>query len=184
MSEVGQESPSSPMPIQVGCRGKRKFEARRTGVEVTPDYIPAASVPAFLARSRHWRCLERSSNYRRSCAGRSWSRSAPMSPAMVAVSLSDCPRWPYRQTYSGKSRAGLTLCEQDPLRRRPRKSTARYERRESYVWTTRKLAEWASEHGPITKIGLSDGRGGKNIPTAVQFGYGRSGFGGYLGNVG
>ncbi len=32
-------------------------------------------------------------------------------------------------------------------------------------------------------IWLSDGCRGGNIPTAVQFGYGRSGIVGYLGNV-
>jgi hypothetical protein len=45
-------------------------------------------------------------------------------------------------------------------------------------------AIWVSEHGQITKIGLSDGCGGETIPTVVKFGYGRNGFGGYLGNVG
>jgi hypothetical protein len=47
-----------------------------------------------------------------------------------------------------------------------------------------KLAEWASEHGQITKIGVSDGCGGETIPTAVKLGYSQSGFGGYLGDVG
>jgi hypothetical protein len=41
-------------------------------------------------------------------------------------------------------------------------------------------AIWVSEHGQITKIGLSDGCGGETIPTVVKFGYGRNGFGGYL----
>ncbi len=49
---------------------------------------------------------------------------------------------------------------------------------------TTKLAEWASEQGQITKIRPSDASRGKTIPTVVQFGYGRSGFEGYLGNVG
>ena len=31
---------------------------------------------------------------------------------------------------------------------------------------------------------MSDGCGGKAIPRAVEFGYGRSGFEGYLGNIG
>ncbi len=46
------------------------------------------------------------------------------------------------------------------------------------------LAKWASEHGQITKIGLSDGCGGKIAPEIVKIGYCRSGFDGYLGNVG
>ena len=32
-------------------------------------------------------------------------------------------------------------------------------------------AEWASGHGQLTKIGLSDGCGGKTYYNAVQFGY-------------
>lgn len=47
-----------------------------------------------------------------------------------------------------------------------------------------KLADWASEHGQITGIGLSDGCGDETIRTAVKFGYSQSGLGGYLGNVG
>ncbi len=43
--------------------------------------------------------------------------------------------------------------------------------------------EWASEHGQITKIELSDGYG-ETIQMVVKFGYDRSGFEGYLGNVG
>ena len=65
---------------------------------------------------------------------------------------------------------------EDPLRRRPRKSTARLKRRKRCVWMTRKLAEWASEHGQITKIKPSDASGGKTIPTVVQFGYHRHEF--------
>ena len=49
---------------------------------------------------------------------------------------------------------------------------------------TENWAKWASEHGQITKIRLSDGCGGKTITTAAQFGYDRHGFEGYLGNVG
>jgi len=75
------------------------------------------------------------------------------------------------------------ICDEDPLRRRPRQSTARRKRQERCVWITTKLAEWASEHGRITKIGLSDGCGGETIPVAVGFGYYRSGFESYLGNV-
>ncbi len=49
---------------------------------------------------------------------------------------------------------------------------------------TRKLAEWASEHGQITKIRPSDASGGDTIPTVVKFGYDNHGIEGYLGNVG
>ncbi len=45
-------------------------------------------------------------------------------------------------------------------------------------------AEWASGHVQITKIGLSDGCGGKIVPEKVKIGYCRSGFESYLGNVG
>ncbi len=45
-------------------------------------------------------------------------------------------------------------------------------------------AEWASGHGQITKIGLSDGCGGKIVPEKVKIGYCRSGFESYPGNVG
>ncbi len=69
------------------------------------------------------------------------------------------------------------------FRRRPRKSTARRKRQEKCVWMMTKLAEWASEHGRITKIGLSEGCGGETIPVAVGFGYCRSGFESYLGIV-
>jgi hypothetical protein len=46
-----------------------------------------------------------------------------------------------------------------------------------------KFVEWTSEHGQITKIRPPDAIGRKTIPTAAQFGYGRHGFGDYLGNV-
>ncbi len=42
----------------------------------------------------------------------------------------------------------------------------------------------ACEHGQITKIRLSDGRGGGTIPVTVKIGYCRCRFEGYLGNVG
>jgi len=44
--------------------------------------------------------------------------------------------------------------------------------------------KWPSGHGQLTKIRLSDGRGGKTTTTAVQFAYDRHGFEGYLGNTG
>ncbi len=61
---------------------------------------------------------------------------------------------------------------------------ARRKRHERCVWMVRKMTEWASEHGQITKIGLSDGCGEKTITTAAHFEYDRHGFEGYLGNVG
>jgi len=48
---------------------------------------------------------------------------------------------------------------------------------------TRKLAEWSSEHGQNTKIGLSDGYESTTIPMVVPFWYDRPGFKGYPGNV-
>ena len=49
---------------------------------------------------------------------------------------------------------------------------------------TRKIAEWASEHGPITKIRPSDGCGKKFFSTAVGSVHHRIRFEDYLGNVG
>ena len=47
----------------------------------------------------------------------------------------------------------------------------------------RKLAEWTSEHGQITKIRPSDASGGDTIPTVVKFGNDHHGIEGYLANV-
>ena len=44
---------------------------------------------------------------------------------IVATSRSNLPRLPCRGTCFGKSCGGSMNCDQDPLRRRPRKSTAR-----------------------------------------------------------
>ncbi len=44
-------------------------------------------------------------------------------------------------------------------------------------------AEWASEHGQITKVWVSDGCGGETIPMTVRIGSCQSRFEGYLGNV-
>ena len=76
------------------------------------------------------------------------------------------------------------ICDQDPPQRRTRKSTVRKKQWERCVWMTKKLAEWASEQGQITKIRPSDASRGKAIPTVVQFGYDRHKSEGYLGNVG
>ena len=56
--------------------------------------------------------------------------------------------------------------------------------RERYAWMAENVGKWPSGHGQLTKIGLSDGCGGKPIKTAAQFEYDRHGFEGYLGNVG
>ncbi len=48
---------------------------------------------------------------------------------------------------------------------------------------TKNRAEWACEHGQITKIRLSHGCGGETIPMTVKIGSCRSRFDGYLGNV-
>jgi len=55
------------------------------------------------------------------------------------------------------------IYDEDPFRRRPRKSTARRKRQERCVWMTTDLAEWASEHGQIIKSGLSENYGGETI---------------------
>jgi hypothetical protein len=41
-----------------------------------------------------------------------------------------------------------------------------------------------SEYGQMTKIGLSEGCGGKTIPMAVALGYAHHGFLGYLRRIG
>jgi len=59
--------------------------------------------------------------------------------------------------------------DEDPFRRRPRKSTATWKWRERCVWITENWVKWASENGQITKIALSEGCGGKPIPVVVKF---------------
>ena len=76
------------------------------------------------------------------------------------------------------------ICDQDPLRRRPRKSTVRRKRQEGCVWMAEIMGNWPSGHGQITKIWPPDRCGGKTISAAMQFGYNLREFGGYLGNVG
>ena len=49
---------------------------------------------------------------------------------------------------------------------------------------TIKLPERAFEHGRITEIGPSDGRGGEIAPEFVKIGFSRREFNGYLENVG
>ncbi len=49
------------------------------------------------------------------------------------------------------------IYDEDPFRRRARESTARRKRHEGCVWMARKMTEWLSKRGPITKIMPSDG---------------------------
>ena len=49
------------------------------------------------------------------------------------------------------------IYDEDPFRRRPRKSTARRKARERYAWMTRETTKWPSTRWPITKIMSSDG---------------------------
>jgi hypothetical protein len=49
---------------------------------------------------------------------------------------------------------------------------------------TRKMTEWPSKRGPITKIMPSDGCKGDTVPLAVDQGYDFHEFGCHLGNVG
>ena len=79
---------------------------------------------------------------------------------------------------------GLMICDEDPLRRRPRESTARRKRQERCVWMARKMTEWPSKRGPITKIMPSDGCIGDTVPLAVGKWYDFHEFGWYMGNVG
>lgn len=76
------------------------------------------------------------------------------------------------------------ICDDDPFRRRPVKSTARQNggRSASGWWKTGPFG--FPNTAKSQKIELSDGYGGETISTVVKFGYSQSGFGGYLGNVG
>ena len=76
------------------------------------------------------------------------------------------------------------ICDEDPLRLRPRESTARRKRQERCVWMARKMTEWPSKRGPITKIMPSDGCIGDTVPLAVGKWYDFHEFGWYMGNVG
>ena len=74
--------------------------------------------------------------------------------------------------------------DEDPLRRRPRESTARRKRQERCVWMARKMTEWPSKRGPITKIMPSDGCIGDTVPLAVGKWCDFHEFGWHMGNVG
>ena len=75
------------------------------------------------------------------------------------------------------------ICDEDPLRRRPRESTARRKRQERCVWMARKMTEWPSKRGPITKIMPSDGCIGDTVPLAVGKWYDFHEFGWYITNL-
>ncbi len=55
---------------------------------------------------------------------------------------------------------------------------------ERCVWMARKMTEWPSKRGPITKIMPSDGCKGDTVPVAVGRWYNFHEFGWHLGNVG
>ena len=55
---------------------------------------------------------------------------------------------------------------------------------ERCVWMARKMTEWPSKRGPITKIMPSDGCIGDTVPLAVGKWYDFHEFGWYMGNVG
>ncbi len=112
----------------------------------------------------------------------SWKRSSPLPrlSAMAATSRSNWPKSPCPGTCFGKSCGGSMNCDEDPLRRRPRESTARRKRQEGCVWMARKLTEWPSKRGPITKIVPSDGCKGDTVPLAVRRCYNFHKFGGHL----
>ena len=56
------------------------------------------------------------------------------------------------------------IYDEDPLRRRPRESTARRLRHERCVWMARETTKWPSTRWPITKIMSSDGCNGNRVP--------------------
>ncbi len=92
-----------------------------------------------MTRNGHWTCRSRSSTGRIRACARSWSRSGPRSCATVATSRSIWPKSPYPGTCLRKSCGGSMNCDEDPLRRRPRESTARRNRHERCVWMARKM---------------------------------------------
>ena len=75
-------------------------------------------------------------------------------------------------------------CDEDPLRRRPRESTAKRKRQEGCVCMTRKLTVWPFENDQTKKVGPSDGCRGNAVPLAVGKWYDFHEIGWHLGNVG
>ena len=76
------------------------------------------------------------------------------------------------------------IYDEDPFRRKPGKSTARRKRREKCVRMARKMSEWPSKHGPMTKIMPSDGCKGDTAPLALGLWYDFQKIEWHLGNVG
>ena len=76
------------------------------------------------------------------------------------------------------------IYDEDPLRRRPRESTARRLRHERCVWMARETTKWPSTRWPITKIMSSDGCNGNRVPLEMGPWYDFREFGCHLGNVG
>ena len=76
------------------------------------------------------------------------------------------------------------IYDEDPLRRRPRESTARRLRHERCVWMARETTKWPSTRWPITKIMSSDGCNGNRVPLEMGPWYYFREFGCHLGNVG
>ena len=76
------------------------------------------------------------------------------------------------------------IYDEDPLRRRPRESTARRLRHERCVWMARETTKWPSTRWPITKIMSSDGCNGNRVPLEMGPWYDFREFGCHLRNVG
>ena len=64
------------------------------------------------------------------------------------------------------------IYDEDPLRRRPRESTARRLRHERCVWMARETTKWPSTRWPITKIMSSDGCNGNGAEFPWRWGRG------------
>ena len=76
------------------------------------------------------------------------------------------------------------IYDEDPFRRRPRKSTARTKQQEKCVWMAENPGKWPSKRGAISKIMPSDGCKGDTAPLALGLWYDFHEFGWHLGNVG
>ena len=76
------------------------------------------------------------------------------------------------------------IYDEDPFRRRPRKSTARRKQQEKCVWMAENPGNWPSKRGAISKIMPSDGCKGDTAPLALGLWYDFHEFGWHLGNVG
>ena len=61
------------------------------------------------------------------------------------------------------------IYDEDPFRRRPRKSTARRKQQEKCVWMAENPGKWPSKRGAISKIMPSDGCKGDTAPLALVY---------------